>query len=132
MATYDMAPDVYAVLAADTDVATLLTDSDGRLRAFPFGEAPQQYARPYVVWQPVSGEPDNTLADTPTSDRMTLQFDVYGPTADAVRQVAAAIRVPIELVAYLTRYHGETKEPGSGHDRIYRLSFDVDWRFYRA
>jgi hypothetical protein len=127
-----MHPPVYATCAADTTVATLLTDTDGRLRLFPFGEAPQQYARPYVVWQIVYGGPDNSLSCVPDSDLFGVQFDAYGPTADAVREVAEALRAALEPVAYLVRYNGETKEASGGNSRVYRYSFDVDWRVIRA
>ena len=127
-----MRPPVYSTLAADTDTATLLTDADGRLRVFGFGEAPQEFARPYVVWQIVYGSPDNSLSCVPNTDLFGVQFDIYGPSADAVRTVAAAVRGAVEPVAYLTRYNGETKESGGGNSRVYRYSFDVDWRVIRA
>ena len=127
-----MGPPVYETLAADTACATLLTDSDGRLRVFPHGEAPQAYTRPYVVHQIPYGGPDNTLADTPDSDLWGVQIDVYGPTADSVATIAAAVRAAVEQVAYVARYNGTSKEAGPKNDRIYRYSFDVDWRTNRA
>jgi Protein of unknown function (DUF3168) len=129
-----MYPPVYATCAADTGVATLLTDPDGRLRLFPFGEAPQSYPRPYAVWQIVYGGPDNSLSCIPNTDLFGVQIDVYAPTADEARSVASAIRAAIEatIQALVVRYNGESKEAGAGQSRVYRYSFDVDWRVYRA
>jgi hypothetical protein len=126
-----MRPPVYSTLAADTDCQTLLTGSDGRLRVYPFGEAPQQTARAYVVWQIVYGGPDNSLSCVPNSDLWGVQFDMYGPTADAVLDVAAAVRGAVEPVAPVVRYGPQTKESGGGNSRVYRYSFDVDWRALR-
>lgn len=127
-----MYPPIYATCAADTGVVTLLTDSDGQLRLYPAGESPQKRARPYAVWQIIYGEPDNTLADIPNTDMFGIQIDVYGPTADAVRTIASAIRAAIEHTAYVVRYNSETRVEGSQADRHWRYSFDVEWRIYRA
>ena len=130
MSAANMAPDVYATLAADSSCAMLLSDTDGRLRVFPFGEAPQQWARPLAVWQIVGGAPDNTLDCVPDTDEFQIQFDVYGPTSDACRSAAAAIRDAIEAASQLViSYNGTSRDPAT---RAYRYSFDVDWRIYRA
>ena len=124
-----MFPPVYAVCAADTTCATLLSDTDGRLRLLPFGQMPQHSARPYAVWQIIYGEPDNCITDIPDTDLFGLQFDVYAPTADGARQIAQAIRGAVEPHAFLTRYSSETRESAT---EAYRYSFDVEWRIYRS
>ena len=129
-----MFPPVYATCAADTSVATLLTDSDGRLRLFPAGEAPQTEARPYAVWQTIYGEPDNSLCCIPNTDLFGTQIDVYGPTLDGVRAIAeaSAMRSRRSMIALVVRYNGESREAGTRSDRHWRYSFDVEWRDYRA
>ena len=107
----------------------MLTDSSGLLRLYPFGEAPQKHDRPYAVWQIAYGEPHNTLSCPPDVDLFGVQIDVYGPTADSVRSVAAALRAAIEPHAYVVRFNGETRENST---RAYRYSFDVEWQVYRA
>ena len=129
-----MFPPVYATLSADTGVATLLTDSSGRLRLFPAGEAPQSEARPYAVWQTIYGEPDNSLSCIPNTDFFGTQIDVYGPTLDGVRAIATAIRDAVEAtnIGWIARYNGESREAGTRAERHWRSSFDVEWRDYRA
>ena len=129
-----MYPPIYATCAADTGVATLLTDTDGRLRLFPFGEAPQHFSRPYAVWQIVYGGPDNSLSCIPNTDLFGVQIDVYGPTADDVHAAAQVIRAALEatMQALVVRYNGQSKEPGAGNTRVYRYSFDIEWRCYRV
>ena len=129
-----MYPPVYATCASDTSVQSLLTGSDGRLKLFPFGEAPQQCPRPYVVWSTVYGSPENSLSCPPNVDRFGTQIDVYAETADSARAVASALRDAIEAVqALVVRFNGESREAIAGSlTRAYRYSFDVDWGTYRA
>lgn len=95
------------------------------LRMSSFGDAgPGPVAKPYVVWQTVTGEPINYLAQRPDIDRFQLQVDVYASSAVQARQVAAAILEAIELEAHVTSFNGESTDPQT-KDR--RFSFDVDW-----
>lgn len=93
-------------------------------RLFPFGEAPEGVEKPYAVWQVVSGAPENYLSGRPDMDGMTLQVDVYGQTGSSARQAAYAIRDAVELVSYLTRWSGESRDTET---KNYRVSFDIDW-----
>jgi hypothetical protein len=94
------------------------------MRLYSFGEAPDNVAKPYAVWQLVNGSPENYLAGRPDADGFTLQVDVYGSTGPSSRSVRDAIRDAIELQAYVTRWGGETRDPTT---KNYRTSFDVDW-----
>jgi hypothetical protein len=130
-----MYPPIYSTCAADTSVQSLLTGADGRLRLFPFGEAPQQCARPYAVHQIVYGGPDNSLSCIPNTDSFGVQIDVYAETADQALTVAGAIRDALEatIQALVVRYNGASREAVAGAiNRVYRYSFDVEWRIYRA
>jgi hypothetical protein len=93
-------------------------------RLYPFGEAPEGVAKPYAVWQLVTGSPDNYLAGRPDLDGYTLQVDVYASTAATARAVTAAISTAIELKAYVVRWGGESKDTET---KLYRSSFDIDW-----
>jgi hypothetical protein len=113
---------IFAVCAADAGVTALLGASLTRL--YPFGEAPEGVAKPYAVWQLVTGSPENYLAGRPDMDGYTLQVDVYAATGSSARAVAEAISHAIELQAYVTRWSGETKDTET---KLYRSSFDIDW-----
>lgn len=114
---------IFEVCSSDPGVIALL-GTGANLRLYSFGEAPEGVAKPYAVWQPVNGSPENYLAGRPGADGFTLQVDVYGTTGTSVRQVRDAIRDAIELHAYITRWGTEGRDPTT---KNYRASFDVDW-----
>ncbi|MCO5364807.1 DUF3168 domain-containing protein [Pseudomonas alliivorans] len=113
---------IFAVCAADPGVTALLGIEPTRL--YPFGEAPEGVAKPYAVWQVITGSPENYLAGRPDIDGLTLQVDVYAVSAGGARSVAEAISQAIELRAHVVRWGGENKDPET---KLYRSSFDIDW-----
>ncbi len=118
-----MTPPIFQICSQAAGVTALL-GAGANLRLYSFGEAPQDVAKPYAVWQLVNGSPENYLAGRPDADGFTLQVDVYGTTSTSVRQVRDAIRDAIELRASVTRWGGEIRDPAT---KNYRTSFDVDW-----
>lgn len=113
---------IFAVCSADADVRALLGVTPHRL--YPFGEAPEGVAKPYAVWQLVTGSPENYLAGRPDLDGYTLQVDVYAVTATSARAVTDAIAHAIELKANIVSWGGEKKDTTTN---LYRSSFGVDW-----
>lgn len=113
---------IFKIASASPGVQAVLGVEPTRL--YPFGEAPEGVALPYAVWQGIGGAPENYLGGRPDMDQFALQVDVYGATAESVRQVGAALRNAIELHAHITRWSGERKDATTGR---YRLTFDVDW-----
>ncbi|WP_028627656.1 tail completion protein gp17 [Metapseudomonas resinovorans] len=113
---------LFQVCAADAAVQVALGNNPVRL--YPFGEAPQNVARPYAAWQGIGGAPENFLSQRPDIDRFAIQVDVYADTATAARNAAKALRDAIEPHAHITRWGGESRDPVTNH---YRVSFDVDW-----
>lgn len=118
-----MTPPIFQ-LCSQAAAVTALLGSGANLRLYSFGEAPQDVAKPYAVWQLLNGTPENYLAGRPDVDGFTLQVDVYGTTGTSVRQVRDAIRDAVELSAYVTRWGAEGRDPTT---KNYRTSFDVDW-----
>ena len=118
-----MVPPIHLVCANNPAVAELL-GSGSVLRLYPFGGARQKDTYPYAVWQVVSGQPENYLADRANMDAITTQVDVYAKTWHSAREVAAALRAAIETKAYIVNFHGESRDPVTNS---YRVSFDVDW-----
>lgn len=124
-----MFPPVFEVAASSSQVLTLLGSSPMRL--FLFGEATQQTAKPYAVWQTVTGSPLNYLNDLPDTDRLTTQIDVYGTTVSSVRAVARALRDAFEAErnCYVIAWRSESKEAATN---LFRASFDCEWHVARV
>jgi hypothetical protein len=117
----------FTVCKADPTVQALL---GGVLpRIYPFGQAPQDVVKPYVVYQWIGGEPFNMLNCRPDADRSSLQVDVYGLTTQSTTTVAKAIRNAIELDSYIVGYRGDMRDEET---KLYRTSFDVDWLVMRT
>lgn len=112
----------YTVCKADMNVQALLGGSEPRI--YPFSSAPQNVAKPYVVYQWIGGSPFNMINCRPDADRARLQVDVYGLTTQSTTTVAKAIRNAIELDSYITGYRGDMRDDET---KLYRTSFDVDW-----
>jgi hypothetical protein len=117
-------PPLHAVCAADTALVSLLSDTSSLLRIYPFGEARQQDVYPYVVWQIVSGRPENYLRGRPDADSFSTQIDVYARTWRWAGEVGDALQAAIEGDGYVTAYNGEMRDPET---RSYRVSITVDW-----
>lgn len=115
-----MAPNIFPAISSSVSVTSLIGTSP--VRFFPFGDAPQNSQLPYVVWQTVSGSPENFLGDLPDLDSYTIQVDVYAANAQSARDVAEAIRDAIEPIAHVVGWNGESRDPDT---RNYRYSFDV-------
>lgn len=113
---------IFNVCAASPAVTALIGSNPVRL--YPFGLQDDVVAYPYVVWQNISGAPENYLDRRPDADSYTLQVDVYADTVTSATAVATALRDAIEPHAYITRCGGQSRDPTT---KRYRYSFDVDW-----
>ena len=116
-----MAP-IFVVCRASTAVTDLLGTNPTRL--YPFGQAPQNVAKPYAVWQVIGGSPENYISGRPDTDTFALQVDVYADSGNSAKVVGDAIRFATELEAHTTNYNGDSRDKETGN---YRHSFDIDW-----
>jgi hypothetical protein len=117
-----MVAPIFKVCSADPAVTALI--GTGPTRLYPHGEAPQGVAKPYVVWQVISGAPLNYLNGIPDTDDYNLQVDVYAETASSADAVFYAIRGAIARQAYVTGFNLDTIDPAT---KNYRKGFDVAW-----
>ena len=85
---------LFSVCASSPAVRALIGDSPVRL--YPFGQQDDNVIYPYVVWQNVSGAPENYLGQHPDADTWALQVDAWADTPDEVIAVATALRDAIE------------------------------------
>ncbi len=125
-----MIPPIFQTVSSAAGVTALIGASP--TRCYPFDLAPQPgtdfYAVPYVVWQIVTGVPENYLSNPPDIDRYTIQFDIYGRTSAEVRAVTDVIRDAIEQKAHIVRWGDESIDRDTG---LARYSFDADWHVSR-
>jgi len=112
---------IFKIAKADLAVRSLL-ESNGILRVWSFGKAPEQPEAPYVTWQTITGGSNNNLDSRPDSDSVIIQIDIYATDDDVVDQVAKALRFAIELDCYVVRYGESDEDSVTG---MPHLSFDV-------
>jgi hypothetical protein len=117
-----MTAPIFTVCAAAPAVTALL--GIGPTRLYPHGEAPEGTAKPYAVWQVVSGSPINYVNGVPDTDRYGLQVDVYADTASTAASVVTAMRNAIAQHAYITGFGVDAKDKDTHN---YRKGFDVAW-----
>ena len=116
-----MRPDIFEACVASPAVTALLDVSFPRIYQ---GVAPPHTPVPYVVWQSISGAPENYLADTPDVDSYSVQVDVYANSAAEARTVARALRDALEPHGYITSIREPAPDPVTKNARY---SFDIDW-----
>lgn len=117
-----MTAPIFRVCSAAPAVTALL--GTGPTRLYPHGEAPEGTARPYAVWQVVSGSPINYVNGVPDTDRYGLQVDVYAETASSADAVVTALRSVIARYAYVTGFGIDARDKDTHN---YRKGFDVAW-----
>jgi hypothetical protein len=81
-------------------------------------------SKPYLVWQLITGFPDNTLACAPTYDNHSIQIDIYADNAPSAQQVKNAVRDVVEAITYITSWDGEGRDTETDN---YRITFSADW-----
>lgn len=115
-------PPLFATCAANAGVTALL--GVGPTRLFPFGDAPENVAKPYATYQVLNGLPENYIDDPPDVDEWLIQIDIYADTVSAVMNVQRVMRRALEPHCYVTRLGGTGTEPST---KLYNTSFDVSW-----
>lgn len=118
-----MLPPLYAVLMGSNAVTSIIGD-----RCYPFGEAVQDTAKPYVVWQIIGGSPDNNLSHAPSIDSYLIQVDCYHQSPVGIATLADAVRSALESVAHITGYPVNEREPDT---KLYRIALELDWWYSR-
>lgn len=112
---------IYETCAADANVRAIFGSTP---RVYGWGLAPQGVARPYMVWQTITGYPENNISELPDFDRSTIQIDVYSDTAPSAKAGAKAIQDAVEQVMNVVSLDGESRDPITND---YRVTFSVDW-----
>lgn len=117
-----MYPPIFKLCADNEKVTALLGTNPTRL--YLFDHAPQDVARPYVVWKTIGGEPENYISNRPDVDFFDIQVNVYARSASEAIAVAKAIRDAVEDTAHITRWGGDGKDPNT---KDFIFTFDIDF-----
>lgn len=113
---------IFSLLKSDLAIKALL-ETNGILRVFDYGIAPEGVALPYVVFQQISGTPYNTYTCSDVAERVLVQFDVYAKTAQLAFTITSKIKEGLSHHCYFTDFRGIVKDT----DGLYRSSFDCSW-----
>lgn len=117
---------IFATLKAASAVTALVGTNP--VRVFPMGEAPQKgttgFAVPYVVYQQITGSPENYIGDAPDSDDSLTQISVYADTVSSARAVSVAIRDAVQTKSYVESIREMGRDPDTN---LCRVDLDVAW-----
>lgn len=116
-------PGVFALLADDSSVVALLKNGTQPLRVFPWGEAPQNVATPYVTYAVVNGQPANLIDQKPLEDTMIVQIDVWGRTVEEASELMDVVSAVLEDNGHMTSFDTAERDPGT---KLYRGRMDFD------
>lgn len=115
-------PPLFATCAANAGVTALL--GAGTTRLYPFGDAPENVAKPYAVYQVINGVPENYLDEPPDIDEWNIQIDIYATSVNSANDVQKALRRALEAHCYVTRLGRTGTEPST---KLKTTSLDISW-----
>ena len=120
-----MTAPIFELLNASDEVKSFL-QTGNKLRAYEFGLAPDAPQKPYLVWQDISGVPQNHLDCPANTDHITIQIDIYTLEPLQLRTIREAVRKALELdnACTVTDLRGNEREPIT---KLYRTGFDSNW-----
>lgn len=120
-----MTAPIFKLLDASDEVKSFL-QTGSKLRAYEFGLAEDKPKPPYLVWQDISGTPQNHLDCPANTDHITIQIDIYTLEPLQLRTIREAVRKALELdnSCTVTDLRGNEREPIT---KLYRTGFDSNW-----
>ena len=120
-----MTAPIFALLNASDEVKSFL-QTGSKLRAYEFGLAEDKPKPPYLVWQDISGIPQNHLDCPANIDHNTIQFDIYTLEPQNLRTIREAVRRALEVdnSCTITGLRGNERESDT---KLYRTGFDSNW-----
>ena len=120
-----MTAPIFKLLNESDEVKSFL-QTGNKLRAYEFGLAPDAPVKPYLVWQDISGDPQNHLDCPANTDHITIQVDIYITDPLHLRTIREAVRKALEFdnSCTVTDLRGNEREPVT---KLYRTGFDSNW-----
>lgn len=118
-------PNIYKELFDNAEVNAFVSN-----RIYNFGDAgnSEDIQKPYIVYQYISGVPENYLDKQAEVFTYTIQFDVYSSSSREAEQIASKVLDVLEKKCYINNVRGGSVDFET-RDNVF--SFDVDWIHHR-
>lgn len=121
-----MFPPVFQTLKASQAVKDIVGTNPPRI--YRHGSAPQRpdglpLGDPYITWS-CTAAPENTLSETPATDRVTIQIDCWHQTDAGIETLAVAVRDAMEPYSVMTAVVADLREPET---KLFRNGQLYDW-----
>lgn len=91
---------VFDILFNDSDVRSLISESGSNPRIFPSRyDLPTNVLLPYITYQVVSDEPNNTKNGVSTYDYVTVQISIYDLRYSSLVELAGKVRTALDYTS---------------------------------
>ena len=91
---------VFDILRGNSDVLTLVSESGSNPRIFPSRyKFPTNVLLPYITYQIVSDEPNNTKNGVSTYDYVTVQISIYDIRYSSMIDLAGKVRTALDYTS---------------------------------
>lgn len=91
---------VFDILYTDSDVQTLISESGSNPRIFPSRyDFPTNVLLPYITYQVVSDQPNNTKNGVSTYDYVTVQISIYDLRYSTLVDLASKVRTALDYTS---------------------------------
>jgi hypothetical protein len=129
---------VFEILYNDSDVQPLISESGSNPRIFPSRyDFPTNVLLPYITYQVVSDEPNNTKNGVSTYDYVTVQISIYDIRYSSLVELAGKVRTALDYTSGTFRgvlvdkiffqNQNETFDDSAGEQGFYGIA--QDYRF---
>ena len=129
---------VFDILFNDSDVRSLISESGSNPRIFPSRyDFPTNVLLPYITYQVVSNEPNNTKNGVSTYDYVTVQISIYDLRYSSLVELAGKVRTALDYTSGTFRSvvvdkiffenQNETFDDSAGEQGFYGIA--QDYRF---
>ena len=129
---------VFDILFNDSNVRTLISESGSNPRIFPSRyDFPSNVLLPYITYQVVSDEPNNTKNGVSTYDYVIVQISIYDLRYSSLVELAGKVRTALDYTSGTFRgvvvdkiffeNQNETFDDSAGEQGFYGIA--QDYRF---
>ena len=95
---------VFDILGADADVKSLVSESGANIRIFPSRyDFPTNVLLPYITYQVVSDEPNNTKNGASNYDYVRVQINIYDIKYSTMIDLAGKVRTALDYTSGIFR-----------------------------